>query len=272
MRIKRWAQKANNMAGMARNPYGTALSIQTRLRKIECSRVSDTIDLEEALDQFSVCLVHSSYKAVLATFKSFDVFLRLLASGSRGVLVPGFTPSIRNRLSGFNDTMRPEVGMSSVAAQKMGLYRSFDPLHSFFFLNFPHDKFNDQAGTFDDNSPLRLAVQPGSCWLNVGTNELVSTAIHLIEWDNSVPYIVEDYFELHPKDGAGFRCSSFRSFSYHSYIYWNRWKLSELLRREGALKDGRYGNAYVCIVDGFLAYNLICDQLRRDPYWLIRSC
>lgn len=251
------------------SPIVSFMSLRNKLFPELASRSDESLDVVRELEAYNFCLVHVSLGAIRRGSISIDELLELLSRAERTVLVPAFTPSVRRGGRIFDKSMPPEVGKFSTACLQRGFPRTLDPLHSFFLVGGKEGSFDDYVGTFSEGSPLRECIMPGSCWINVGTLELVSTVLHLIESDCALPYIRAESVDA-LADGSA-RISTFRSFRYRAYVNWNRARIEEKLLESGALKRGYYRGVFFRLIDGEVAYRVICKELSGDRYWLFRK-
>lgn len=240
---------------------------ESRLKKTE----KEKINFEKVLEDKKTAILHvglstvkassaeAAYHLVLAEIKTLDNYA-----------IPGFTPSFRKTGVYSYEYSKPEVGRFSFLASKGIFHRTNDPIHSLFFKKeFSHDEI-DIYDTFSENGFYSIFVKEGSCWINIGTEHLVSTVFHHIERVANVPYLEQvKHIGVMYKDGSVYKIEHV-SYKYNRRVVWNRKKIEKTLSKAGAiLQQGYWNGAYCQVIDGHLAAKVLLNKLKDDPYYLV---
>jgi aminoglycoside N3'-acetyltransferase len=186
--------------------------------------------------------------------------------------VPAFTPSFRKlRIFDINKSM-PEVGSFSRLCMERRNARTRDPIHSLFIFKDAGQRILTlpTRDTFAPGGVYETFITPGSCWLNIGTLEIVSTALHFIERAAAVPYLLKETIEGTIIDETGNEEHINQvSYKYRIKACWNRRKIEEYLRAIRCIEYFKWKSALVRIVDGHRAFIGLLDKLKQDPFFLV---
>jgi len=225
-------------------------------------------------DRYSHGLIHVGLSQVesVSAAAAAEAVLSELEAALSCFCVPAFTPSFRkNRVFDIKKSI-PEVGSFSRFCMDRQNFRTRDPIHSLFV-------FKDAGrsilalptrDTFAPGGVYETFITPGSCWINIGTPEIVSTALHFIERAAVVPYLLKETIEGTIIDETGNEEQVNQvSYKYRMKACWNRRKIEEYLRAIRCIEYFEWKGALVRIVDGHRAFIGLLDKLKQDPFFLV---
>lgn len=232
---------------------------------------SDSIDLTEETQSYNSGIVFAGLRKFNAKSTKDAFFIILNALSSLQILAfPGFTPSFRN--SGIYSVQysRPEIGALSLLAYDAGMRRTLDPIHSLFIDQDQINLSTVENDTFHPDGVYKNFVQPGSCWINIGTHTLISSLFHYIERYAAVPYLEPRSHEgvILLNNGQIIKVNH-SSYSYNQKIVWNRKKIEKYLIRNGCLRFGVWYGVICRVINGHKAMELLVHQIRKDPFFLV---
>ncbi len=225
-------------------------------------------------DRFSHGLVHAGLSRIESgsARSATDDILGELEQGLSYFCVPAFTPGFRQEKVFSSNESIPEVGTFSKLCMERRSPRTRDPIHSLFVFNDPaaHVMNLPVRDTFAPDGVYRSFVDPGSCWINIGTPDLVSTALHYIERIAQVPYLKEQVVSGKIIDESGNEeWVDQKSYRYRSRLCWNRKKIENHLREIGCVDYLQWRGALVRVVDGNRAFLGLLAAIKRAPFFLV---
>ena len=224
--------------------------------------------------RFTHAIVHAGLSAVDAASarEAADAIFQELSSSLSFFVCPAYTPSFRkSRVFSIPDS-QPEVGGFSKMCMERKPPRTIDPIHSLFvFGKTGAELLSDPVrDTFAPDGVFKHFSDPGSCWINIGTPQLVSTVLHYVERLACVPYTREETLAGHFFYSDN-RKEEVRQTSYRRVfrVAWNREKIENFLISFGAAEKFLWRGAVVRVVDGNLAVKLLMRELSGNPYFMV---
>ncbi len=234
----------------------------------------NTICIAEAIEPFETALLHVGLKSVSIPENKDDRVSTIFSTldSLKTIAVPAFTPSFRTSGLYSKPFCRPEkVGAFSTLCHNLTTYyRTNDPLHSLYIFGNRHPFLPNSKDTFASDGLYSFFCKQGGCWINIGTNELVSTALHYIERMAMVPYLNKKtlsgviYFNESEHDTI-----TLDTYSYKRHLAWNRSKIENDLIKNGCLERGINLGCICRIIDGTRATEYLLSRIRKDPLYLI---
>lgn len=232
--------------------------------------IKKEINLESSLANAKLILFHVGLKNVDASspLEAYNLILKSIRD-DQNYAIPAFTPSFRSSHLFSLEFSCPEVGKFSQLAFYNNFFRTKDPIHSLFLkreIQFDALVIND---TFHKDGIYSLFIEPGSYWVNIGTNHLVSTVLHYLERVAGVPYLTSKEHHGYFHDSS-FEKITHKSYQYTQNVTWNRKKIETDLIKAGAIiEKGTWNGASCIIIDAEKASKLILQKLQKNPYYLV---
>lgn len=232
--------------------------------------------LQSCLQPSDTVLIHSSMKSIGNVEGGADTVLDVLMDffGKEGLLV---FPTLSYNIYGqeekiFSPEKTPSVVglLTEMFRKRPGVIRSLHPTHSVAAYGKDaegfcagHEKFSTPCAR---RSPWGKLYDRKAKILFIGTKSIgCSTFFHGVEEFLPVPGMFEkdpyDLF-LEKPDGSLFRIPSFRHHGHHNKYYS---LAAPLLRENGALKEGRFGDAACFLLDAKKSADLILELLEKTP-------
>lgn len=189
------------------------------------------------------------------------------------VFTASFSPSFR--ASGLYSVLhtRAEFGAFSELARQKAIYRTNDAIHSVSI----HGKIPnyiknlDHSRTFGENGVFAQMKKENTYILNIGTERLVSTYLHYIEEEQSVPY------KIRPALYTGVSISDHKTYSKinqinHKYTFpceFNRSKIERELLKNNALEKIDNFGVDIRLFNTARLHDVISPRVKEKPYYLV---
>lgn len=219
----------------------------------------------------------SNLNKFLKKDNTYHFLILFLKNYYKNILVPGFigdsfrTSKVYHKLYSV-----PVYGkFSELFFYNNTNYRTNDCIHSILVDgNYRFDEEN-HFNTFATDGCFSKLDRDNVTYVNIGTNELVSTQIHYVELINKLPYVkLKEYEGIIYYDEKNFEKITQINYQYKKtdglHFLWNRKKIEKYLIKEGVL---RYYNLNGLVIRFFEANNLrkaIELKIYKDPYYLIK--
>ena len=220
-------------------------------------------------------IIHSSLKSIGEVENRADGILDALIEFFRdGLLVfPSMTYSLVNAkqpVFSVRDTPCCVSMLPELFRRRPGVIRSLHPTHAVAAIGKDaaefvsgHEKFDSPA---HPESPWGKLYKRNAVILFVGTGTIhCNTYLHGVEEWLPVPGMLTDYHEplvVYDYEGKRIEVPSRRHVGSHSKWY-NL--LQPRFREAGALKEGKFGDAKVFILDAHAAGDIVYDLLKKEP-------
>ena len=205
----------------------------------------------------------------------YDSLFNVLIDHFESVVAPGFTPSFRDIEVYHKLFSKPEYGMFSYLFYQDADYRTDDAIHSI-LVKGNSTQFEDckYKNSFGESSCWSKFDKKNTLYLNIGTDEFLTTQLHYIEVKNDLPYVT-----IPEHEGiVYFSETNYEEVTQKNYVYeydfpistvpnWK--KLRRYLERVDALQDHSVGGLKIYAFRARDVRETLESKLDQDPYYLI---
>ena len=220
-------------------------------------------------------IIHSSLKSIGEVENRADGILDALQEFfANGLLVfPSMTYSLVNAkqpVYSVRDTPCCVSALPEIFRKRPGVLRSLHPTHAVAAIGKDaaefvsgHEKFDSPA---HPESPWGKLYKRSAFIMFIGTGTIhCNTFLHGVEEWLPVPGMLTDHHEplvVYDYDGRRIEVPSRRHVGSHS-----RWYdlMAPLFRQAGALRDGKFGDAGVFLLEARKAGDLVYELLKKEP-------
>lgn len=265
-RSKRFANRINEI-----HPLTTTSSVE---------QVDKTV-FDEILSKYGddIVFVHAGLSNIKKAVQQnpYDFLFKSLTQHFESVITPGFTPSFRE--SGIYHKLfsKPEYGMFSYLFHKDADYRTDDTIHSI-LVNGESIKFEDyedrNRDSFGESSCWSKFDEKNTLYLNIGTDEFITTQLHYIEVKNDLPYVTVPehkgiiYFDETKYDEVTQKNYAYEyDFPISTVPNWK--KLRRYLKQVNVLQDYSVEGVKVYAFRARDVRDALESKLYQDPYYLV---
>ena len=220
-------------------------------------------------------IIHSSLKSIGETEKRADGILDALQEFfAEGLLVfPSMSYSLVNAkqpVFSVRDTPCCVSSLPEIFRKRPGVIRSLHPTHAVAAIGKDaaefvagHEKFDSPA---HPDSPWGKLYKRNAVIMFIGTKTIhCNTFLHGVEEWLPVPGMLTDYHEalvVYDYEGKRIEVPSRRHVGGHSKWYD---LMQPVFRKAGALREGRFGDAEVFLVDARKAGDAVYQLLQKEP-------
>jgi aminoglycoside N3'-acetyltransferase len=239
--------------------------------------LSDPAVLDGALaeqSEYDTVFVHAGLSDIKRAFGGdpYELLVEQLTDHFETVLAPAFTPSFRETGLYHKQYSTPEFGAFSRLFHEDSDYRTDDAIHSISVKGEYRFDGCDHHDTFAEEGCWGQLDRDNVLFMNIGTDWLVSTQIHYIEERANVPYVSRTASDgvVYYDDETHERITQYNSDKIDWLYFWNRSKIRERLRADGALDRYTIGGLDVLFFPANDMRRLLESELAADPYYLVK--
>lgn len=221
--------------------------------------------------------VHVSLSAVRSFTPGPDVYnyLRNLLQDRFSLVVSqAFTPKVRKTKVFDPEREIPAYGAFARQFFRESQFRNHDPCYSVMARGACDFKKGDLS--FSRGAVFRQMADQNFYCLNIGLDFVTCSLIHLVEYEQRVPYLdfYDDEYIIREKGQDTLLSYPIHAnrpaYSVKGFVWWNKIRLKRDLAKTRIVRTHKAGGVLLYAFSMLELYHFVTEKVKADPYYLIK--